>query len=276
MPDNAELRYFVLADRAMPYLLGRVRWPDVAQAISAANPDWLDDPGLFDLPYDPSAVEVSFPQAASIAAGWGRRLHAEPAEGVPSYLRRMPANWSDLSLSEQRTWGIEFVGRRHAPTLRIPRLRPLHARNAASAGAAQANGHVTPPAATNGVAAERRSHVRLALDGFAHIRSERATISAALVDVGERGVQCVLPEESPLVTAGASLGGAFLLEAELDAARICLDVPGRISWQESTRGGTHFGVAFGQLADGETEGVQRFLAAASRKRGTRNEQVGVR
>ena len=32
------MRYLVLADRAVPYLLARVRWPDVAQAISAAAP----------------------------------------------------------------------------------------------------------------------------------------------------------------------------------------------------------------------------------------------
>ena len=56
MPGTGEMKYLVLADRAVPYLLARVRWPDVAQAISAASPGWLDDQGLFDLPYDPSAV----------------------------------------------------------------------------------------------------------------------------------------------------------------------------------------------------------------------------
>jgi PilZ domain len=283
MPDAGDVRYLVLADRAVPYLLARVRWPDVAQAISAASPDWLDDPGLFDLPYDPSAVTVSFPQAASVAAGWGRRLHAEPAEGVPSYIRRMPANWSDLSPSEQRTWGIEVVGRRRAPAPRIPRLRPLQAKIAGLAAArangngTAANGHGEPAevGAVASVATERRGHVRIPLDGRAHIRCEHTTISAGLVDLGERGVQCVLPDESPLVAQGAMLGGAFLFEAEVDASRICLDVAGRISWDRSTGGGTHFGIAFGELADDETEGVQRFLAAASRKRGHR-EHVGVR
>src|SRR6202044_1940435 len=69
IPGSRDVRYLVLADRAVPYLLARVRWPDVAQAISAANSEWVEDQGLFDLPYDPSAVVVSFPQAASIAGG---------------------------------------------------------------------------------------------------------------------------------------------------------------------------------------------------------------
>ena len=60
--DTGEVKYLVLAERAAPYLLARVRWPDVAQAITAGCPDWLDDQGLFDLPYDPHAVAVSLPR----------------------------------------------------------------------------------------------------------------------------------------------------------------------------------------------------------------------
>jgi PilZ domain len=303
MTGTGEVSYLVLADRAVPYLLARVRWPDVAQAISAACPDWLDDPGLFDLPYDPSAVTVSFAQAASVATGWGRQLHAEAAEGAPSYIRRMPANWSDLSPSERRTWGIEFVGRRRAPALRTGRLRPLQAKVgsspafaraiAGSSAFARANGRVGAlarrggdpaagvdrPAANGrghpadvtsalgGVANERRSHVRVQLDGRAHIRCEDTTISAALVDLSERGVRCVLPEAPPLIAPGATIGGPFLLEAEAGESRICLDVVGRISWHRSTAAGTDFGVAFAELGNGETEGVRRLLAA--RKRGQR-------
>src|SRR6516225_5070655 len=75
---TSDVTYLLLADRASPYLLARVRWPDVAQAITKASQDWLDDPGLFDLPYEPSAVKVSFPQAASVAAAWGRQLRPQP------------------------------------------------------------------------------------------------------------------------------------------------------------------------------------------------------
>src|SRR5579871_3721711 len=119
MPDIGDVRYLVLADRAVPYLLARVRWPDVAQAMSAANPDWLEDPGLFDLPYDPSAVTLSLPQAVAVAAGWGARLQTDATENVPSYIRRMPANWSDLSPSERHAWGIESAGRRRPTGRRV-------------------------------------------------------------------------------------------------------------------------------------------------------------
>jgi hypothetical protein len=288
------VRYFVLADRAVPYLLARVRWPDVAQAISAVNPDWLDDPGLFDLPYDPSAVAVSFPQAASVAAGWGRRLTAEVAENAPSYIRRMPANWSDLSPSERRTWGIELVARRPASARRARRLRPLQARLARPSAAApgarpvgalarpgggagagvdglngNGNGNGRRPdvaGGLGGVAAERRQRVRVPLDGRAHIRCELTTFSAGLVDLSESGVRCLLPGAPKLVAPGATLGGPFLLEAEVGASRICLDVAGRISWRRRTEGGTDFGVAFGDLANEETEGVGLLLAAAGRRR----------
>jgi len=293
-PDSGEIRYLVLADRAVPYLLARVRWPDVAQAISAACPDWLDDPGLFDLPYDPAAVTVSFPQAVSVAEGWGRRLDAEAEVDVPSYMRRMPANWSDLSPSERRTWGIEFVGRRRVAGGRIRRRRPAQARITDSSAAARAKGRsgalarlgrdpgadVDGAAASDGgqradvtsglasLRAERRRHRRLRLDGRAHIRCGHTTISAGLVDLSERGVRCVLPEASSLIAPGATLGGAFLLEAEVYASRICLAVAGRVSWHQFT-GGPHFGVAFEALANDETEGVRRLLAAAGRRRARR-------
>jgi PilZ domain len=247
MPDTTEITYYVLADRAVAYLLVRVRWPDVAQAISAANPDWLDDMGLFDLPYDPTALEVSFDQAASIAAGWGRQLHAEPAEDVPSYIRRMPANWSDLSPSERGAWGLESVGRRRAPARRFRRLAVVTGKLGRDAD-------------------ERRTGARVPVAGRAYIRFEHITVSAGLVDLSERGVGCVLPETSSLIAPGAPLGGPLLLEVESDTSRICLDVSSRISWQRSTEDGTHFGVSFTELSKDEKRGVQRALAVPARNR----------
>jgi hypothetical protein len=288
-PDASEIKYLVLTDRAAPYLLARVRWPDVCQAITVGSPDWLDDPGLFDLPYHPSAVKVSFAQAASVAAGWGRQLSAEVAEGVPSFIRRMPANWSDLSPVERRAYGLESVGRRRVSTRRLRQLRSAQVASAAPAGSRPAgafagggpgpgagglttNGRSQPPGLTSGlgsVATERRHEVRVPVDGRVHILWGRATISAGLVDLSERGLQCVLPEAPPVLAPGAPLDGPFLLEAEVTTSRICLGVGGRIRWNRSIRAGTHFGVVFGKLDDAETEGVQRFLVAASSKRGSR-------
>jgi hypothetical protein len=294
IPGPGEITYLVLTDRAAPYLLARVRWPDVAQAITVGSPDWLDDPGLFDLPYHPGAVQVSFAQAASVAAGWGRQLSAEVAGGVPSFIRRMPANWSDLSPVERRAYGLESVGRRRVSPRRLRRLRssqanidafvpaaaPASRQAAAFAGGGPrpdvdgltANGRSQAAGLTSGlgsVATERRLEVRVPVDGRVHLRWGRATISAGLVDLSERGFQCVLPEAPPVLAPGAPLDGPFVLEAEVTTSRICLGVGGRIRWNRSIRAGTHFGVVFGKLADAETEGVQRFLVAASSKRGSR-------
>ena len=112
MPGATELQYLILRDvNAKPYLLARVLWPRVCHAISAQRPDWKDDPGLFDLPYDPSAESVTFEQATRIAADWGARLPSDetPAVSGPPMIRRMPPNWSNLSPAERRAWGLEFV-----------------------------------------------------------------------------------------------------------------------------------------------------------------------
>jgi hypothetical protein len=186
----------------------------------------------------------------------------------------MPANWSDLSPSERRTWGIEFVGRRRAPARRVRRAGPGAGigvrRGGADAGidgpAANGHGQLADVRSTLGnVAAERRRHARVRLDGRAYIRCEQTTISAGLVDLSQGGVRCVLPEAPSLVAAGATLGGPFLLEVEVDTSRVCLGVAGRISWHSSTGASAHFGVGFGELSEDETEGVRRFLAAAGRK-----------
>ena len=287
LADPGEMAYLVLTDRAAPYLLARVRWPDVAQAITVGSPDWLDDPGLFDLPYHPSAVKVSFAQAASVALGWGRQLSAEAAEDVPSFIRRMPVNWSDLSPVERRAYGLESVGRKRVSPRRLRRLRSSQPKIGVP-GAAQANGHAgafaggVPATGANGrsqtadptgglssVAVERRHHMRMPVDGRAHILWGRATIAVGLVDLSEGGVQCVLPEAPRMLAPGAALGRPFLLEAEVTTSRICLNVASWISWSRTIRAGTHFGVVFGELADAETEGVHRFLVAASSRRGSR-------
>jgi hypothetical protein len=292
IPDTREVTHLVLTECAVPYLLARVRWPDVGQAITVGNRDWLDDPGLFDLPYNPSAVPVTFAQAASVAAGWDVQLGAEAADGAPSFIRRMPANWSDLSPAERRAFGIEFVRRRRASARHVRRLRSYRAKAATSsapprlsvyaralAGARVTTGDDGLAAYGGGVAAgvtgrnddgttERRRHVRVRVGGRAHIRCGPATISADLVDLSEGGMRCVQPITPPLA-AGVTFDGPFLLESKVTTSRICLDVAGRIIWHRSIEGSTHFGVAFEELNGSETEGLQWFLGVACSKRGSR-------
>ncbi len=102
--------YLVLPNAEAPFLLARVRWPDVYQAISAVRTDWQDDPGLFDLPYAPASVHISYEQAVRIAQGWGARIPSEDADqqAGPSLIRRMPSDWSSLSTAERRAWSIEI------------------------------------------------------------------------------------------------------------------------------------------------------------------------
>lgn len=270
--QTGEVRYLVLADSALPYLLARVRWPDVAQAITAACPDWLDDPGLFDLAHSPNAVEVSFPQAAALAAGWGRQLRAESAGGAPSFIRRMPANWSDLAPAERQVWGLAGIGRRRVPRLRLRRLRAAQGRwPTPSPAAGEGGGHntVEPEAAARGVEVERRGRVRVRVHGRVHISSRHGTTSASLVDLSEGGLRCVLPATPGPLVPGATLEGPFVLEAEVATSRVCFAASGRVTWMDHTTAGTHLGIDFGRLAQPETLGVQRFLVAAGTRRGSR-------
>jgi hypothetical protein len=100
--------YLVLASAGEPFLLARVRWPDVYQAISPVRPDWQDDPGLFDLPYSEASTAVTYDEAGKIAAEWGARLPSEEEDQAsgPSLIRRMPSDWSNLSMAEKRAWSI--------------------------------------------------------------------------------------------------------------------------------------------------------------------------
>jgi hypothetical protein len=125
----------VLPDVDDPWLLARVRWPDVYQAISEAAPEWRSDPGLFDLPYDPSAVAVTAEQAEAIATSWGAHVPAADEGPVPgpALIRRMPANWSELAPAVTHTWWIDARSRLRAGR-ETRRARRRRLRGAASAG----------------------------------------------------------------------------------------------------------------------------------------------
>ena len=111
-----EVQYLILGDGVQPYLLARVRWPDVAQAISEDCPGWLDDPGLFDLPYEPASQKVSSGRAAEIAAEWGAQLPLASSTGFSApRLRRIPPTWSDMVPVERWSWSLEHVRMVHRP-----------------------------------------------------------------------------------------------------------------------------------------------------------------
>jgi hypothetical protein len=108
--DAGEIQYLVLAHAGEPFLLARVRWPDVAQAVTPGCLEWQEDVGLFDLPGDPGSAPVTLDQAVDIAVGWGAQLPSEPTVGSgPLLIRRMPANWSDMPPAERRAWSLDLA-----------------------------------------------------------------------------------------------------------------------------------------------------------------------
>ena len=122
------MQYLILGESAQPYLLARVRWPDVAQAISEDCPGWLDDPGLFDLPYEPVSQRVSSSRAAEIAADWGAELPLASSAGFSRpRIRRVPPSWSDMVPVERWSWSLEHLAtvRRTEPSHRLAVARGI-------------------------------------------------------------------------------------------------------------------------------------------------------
>jgi hypothetical protein len=135
--QKREIQYVVLPNADEPFLLARVRWPDIYQAISPVRTDWQDDPGLFDLPYAPTSTAVTLERAAEIAAAWGARIPTEADEphSGPSLIRRMPSDWSKLTTAERRAWSIvdvrsastrrQWLRRRAKPELERALVEPV-------------------------------------------------------------------------------------------------------------------------------------------------------
>ena len=104
-----EVQYLVLKSQTDPFMLARVRWPDICQAVSPVRRDWQDDPGLFDLPYESSSTRITHDEAQQLAAEWGADLPAEDdaQQSGSSLIRRLPSEWSRLSTAERRAWAID-------------------------------------------------------------------------------------------------------------------------------------------------------------------------
>ncbi len=285
---EAEVRYLVLPATKNPHLLARVRWPDVAQGISAGRPYWQDDPGLFDLPYDPNCAEVTLVEAASIAAGWGVQLHSGAPDSVISFIRRMPANWSNLVPAERRAWSVDYISGQDGLVAREGRLRSLFRIRGRSSPelplevaeqvvsldvafdklsldqirhrAAENNGGTRHPAT------ERRRHARVQVYGRAQISLGERGVAANLVNVSQGGVHCVVPNSRSLVEFGDELQPPLLLEDEISRSRVRLDVASNVTWRKEIGPGTQLGVGFAELDSEHLERVQRFLVTVGAER----------
>ena len=254
----AEVKYFVLADRTSPYLLARVRWPDIAQGVTAGCRDWQDDPGLFDLPYDPNSALVTVVQATAIAAGWGASLPSNTvvSSSLPPLIRRMPANWSNLSPAEKRAWSLEFVLTRR-------RARANHESSRSRNGAVRKSaGRVRRRSS----AVERRHDPRVLVGGRAQIHIGGLTVPADLVDLSQGGMHCVALDAQTVIGAGVKVGAPFELDGGSSQHQIRLDVGGTVTWNSVTGLGTHFGVAFEQLDEEQAERVRRLLTVSGAER----------
>jgi hypothetical protein len=228
-----EVKYYVLGGGANPYLLARVRWPDIAQAITEGCRDWQDDPGLFDLPYEPIGTMITEAEAAVIAARWGAPLPSDTdvSSSLPPLIRRMPANWSNLAPAEKRAWSLEFV---------LPGRR----------------------AEANTRAVDRRHHARVLVGGRAQIRFGSKTVAADLVDMSQGGMHCLLRDTQAVAEAGGKLGSVLVLKGGPLARQLGLDVGGTVIWQSDTGLGAHFGIAFEPMNEAQRGRVQRLLAAS--------------
>ncbi|MGA3353000.1 MAG: PilZ domain-containing protein [Acidimicrobiales bacterium] len=280
----ADVQYLVLPDSVRPYLLARVRWPDVAQAISAGRPYWQHDPGLFDLPYEPSSATVTPAEAALIAASWGARL-SDPTDPVPFLFRRMPPNWSYLVPAERHAWSLEFVlGRRgsashagrsrsflrkhrHDQSLRQPELE-LGGQTTKLLGTPDGEpaprNSLDPSVKGNGhlpmAASERRRHARVHLSGRAQIRCCHKIISVDLLNISEGGLHLVVPYARSILESGRTLDPPLWLEDRISGSDISLDVASSVSWHSIVGPTTQLGVVFAELNDEQAQQVQSFLA----------------
>ena len=278
----AEIQYMVLADSVNPYLLARVRFPDVAQAVSAARPEWQHDPGLFDLPYDPSSATVTYARAAAIAAEWGANIALDTTEAVPSLIRRMPANWSNLVSAEKHAWGLERALARRGTAGVRNRLRSLFRAKSSSRVLAtepeethRSAGDLaltqSPASDSNGttkrdaIAADRRVHERTSVLGRVQLRCGQQIVTALLVNISSGGVRCVVPEGQAVVKLGVELASPVLLEDRTGRSRVSLEATAVVAWDNDVGFAKQFGVAFSELSEAQMQQIDHFLAAVERR-----------
>ena len=229
-PTAGEIPYFVLVDRAVPYLLARVRWPDVAQAISAAQSRLARRPRPLRPAVRPERGEGELRPGSLRCGGMGHSARRRAGRGrtvVPAAHARELVR--SLALRAARVgnrarWDATLPGSPRPPV----HGRPQRAQRPRSRAPARS------PYAARGP----RAHPLRRCDPVGWARRPVHWRG------GVCGAGCVAAASPPTWTFAAP----FLLEAGLGAARICLDVTSRISWYRSDADGTQFGVTFAELA----------------------------
>jgi hypothetical protein len=273
-----KMAYLVLGGAANPYLLARVRWPDIAQAITAGCTNWLDDVGIFDLPYEAISSEVTYTEAAAIASRWGASLPSEETaiECARPLIRRMPAEWSRLTPAEERAWSLEFVTtglradaiRQRAEAGDSRRRGSLLARLRKALGGFKYPDEIessTPP--TPAPSSERRLHARVPARGRGQIRCGNKTVSATLVDMSPGGARWHIVDSHAALEVGEQLDpSSLVVEGDGSGNEISLDVSGTVMWGETTALGAEFGVAFEPLSADETDRVRHLLLSSTSPR----------
>jgi hypothetical protein len=280
---TADVKYFVLGGASSPYLLARVRWPDVAQAISAGCRNWLDDLGLFDLPYEPTSTELAYAEAAAIASEWGTSLPSEQTaiECARPLIRRMPADWSGLAPAEKRAWALEFVptglraeglrrraeAKADAGDLASPRQRSRFQSFRRAMGGFKYPTELassTPPGGED--TPDRRRHARVPTGGHAEIRCGGKTVSATLMDLSQGGVRWRMSDTHTPLRVGEQLHHVLVLEGSGPGKQVSLDVGATVMWGNDMEPGAQFGVAFQQLTEEQNEQVQHLLVSSASRR----------
>jgi hypothetical protein len=261
---TSSIQYLVLPDVRSPFLLARVRWPDVAQAISPANLEWQDDPGLFDLPYDPSSVAISAEHASAIAEGWGASLPAggEASAWTRSIIRRMPPNWSSPSPAEVYQWSLDLARpagpRGHAS---FPSAEARTRRFASLLRAGDRSNVANDEAEHEKV--DRRREPRVRIRSLAEIGFGTAHLPAELLDLAGGGARLFLRHCSAVLDVGRTLDPLVLIDSNGTIATKRLELSGTVEWRSDSREGSDFGVSFRSLRTAQSDGVRLLVAHGS-------------
>jgi hypothetical protein len=261
-PGPRDIVYLALPDAVRPYLLARVRWPDVAQAVTVECAVWQEDPGLFDLPYHPYSVRLTHDEAADIARTWGVDIADDGAapEPGPLVIRRMPSNWGMLAPAERRAWGLDLAVLTSSAG---PRSAGLGARWAGRARAGRGLADAISRLRRRRATPDRRGDERIRIAGLAHLSVCDVNLSASVLDISRRGLHCFALDMPADAQSGERVRTALALEQLNGSEQIDLESDAAIIWRRDVDGGSHFGVAFEVHDSEQAERIHGLLAVAA-------------